>query len=131
MRPADGMDPRVRDRLARLGSLERDLSAGQLALLGLAVLPVTVLVAFLPVALMSSIRPPLWIFFRVTAAAGAVPALLTMSLLRRIGSKSLANRYRRATACASCGYDMETLPAELDGCRVCPECGAAWRLGSL
>ncbi len=30
--------------------------------------------------------------------------------------------------CASCGYDLSGLKAEEDGCTVCPECGAAWRL---
>ncbi len=32
--------------------------------------------------------------------------------------------------CPSCGYDLLKLPVEDDGCRVCPECGAAWRLPS-
>lgn len=30
--------------------------------------------------------------------------------------------------CGGCGYDLRQLPAEDDGCTVCPECGAAWRL---
>jgi hypothetical protein len=30
--------------------------------------------------------------------------------------------------CASCGYELAQLPPEDDGCTVCPECGAAWRL---
>lgn len=31
--------------------------------------------------------------------------------------------------CPSCGYDLRPQPAHPDGCTVCPECGAAWRLG--
>ena len=31
--------------------------------------------------------------------------------------------------CASCGYDMRGLPSDPDGCTLCPECGAAWKLG--
>lgn len=31
--------------------------------------------------------------------------------------------------CIACGYDLHTLPIELDGCTVCPECGVAIRLG--
>lgn len=30
--------------------------------------------------------------------------------------------------CPSCDYDLAHLPPEADGCTVCPECGAAWRL---
>jgi hypothetical protein len=29
--------------------------------------------------------------------------------------------------CAACGYDLAGHEPEADGCRVCPECGAAWR----
>ncbi len=28
--------------------------------------------------------------------------------------------------CPSCGYPLEGLDPEPDGCRVCPECGGAW-----
>jgi len=30
--------------------------------------------------------------------------------------------------CGACGYGLAEIPAEPDGCKVCPECGAAWRL---
>jgi len=30
--------------------------------------------------------------------------------------------------CPSCGYELRALPPADDGCTVCPECGAAWRL---
>lgn len=30
--------------------------------------------------------------------------------------------------CATCGYAIEGLVPEVDGCTVCPECGSAWRL---
>ena len=29
--------------------------------------------------------------------------------------------------CRACGYSLAELPQEADGCRVCPECGAASR----
>lgn len=35
---------------------------------------------------------------------------------------------RAALRCAVCGYDMRGRVAEDDGCTVCPECGAAWKL---
>jgi hypothetical protein len=31
--------------------------------------------------------------------------------------------------CPSCSYPLGELAAEGDGCTVCPECGAAWRVG--
>ncbi|MEO1278047.1 MAG: hypothetical protein AAFV77_03730 [Planctomycetota bacterium] len=47
-----------------------------------------------------------------------------------------ALRYQRAASfalglCPGCGYSIAELQPEADGCRVCPECGAAWRLGDL
>lgn len=32
--------------------------------------------------------------------------------------------------CPSCGYGIVGVRCEPDGCTVCPECGAAWRMGS-
>lgn len=32
-----------------------------------------------------------------------------------------------ADVCPACGYSLRALSAEADGCRVCPECAAAWR----
>ena len=29
--------------------------------------------------------------------------------------------------CGACVHDMTGVPDQPDGCRVCPECGAAWR----
>lgn len=30
--------------------------------------------------------------------------------------------------CINCGYDISGMSPDPDGCTVCPECGAAWRL---
>jgi hypothetical protein len=32
-----------------------------------------------------------------------------------------------AGACGACGTMLDTIPVQSDGCRVCPECGAAWK----
>ena len=34
----------------------------------------------------------------------------------------------RTRCCPGCGFDLVPSPVEADGCTVCPECGAAWRL---
>lgn len=39
-------------------------------------------------------------------------------------SKGLLERH----LCPSCGYKLTALPIDPDGCTICPECGAAWRL---
>lgn len=41
-----------------------------------------------------------------------------------------AARLARIGLCLCCDYDLAGLPTEADGCTVCPECGAAWRLGT-
>tara|TARA_R110000782_G_scaffold57258_30_gene119860 strand:- start:6950 stop:7294 length:345 start_codon:yes stop_codon:yes gene_type:complete len=33
--------------------------------------------------------------------------------------------------CLACNYSIDDLPAQPDGCTVCPECGAAWRMSSV
>jgi hypothetical protein len=30
--------------------------------------------------------------------------------------------------CPSCGYSLRTVPPAADGCRICPECGGAWKI---
>jgi hypothetical protein len=35
---------------------------------------------------------------------------------------------RKHCLCSCCGYDLRKTPIAGDGCTVCPECGAAWRL---
>jgi hypothetical protein len=42
---------------------------------------------------------------------------------RRRRCEYLATRGR----CGGCGYDLAEVAAEADGCRVCAECGTAWR----
>jgi hypothetical protein len=34
----------------------------------------------------------------------------------------------RSEVCPNCAYRIHGIPAEPDGCTVCPECGAAWRM---
>lgn len=49
---------------------------------------------------------------------------LNRSRLERRGVAEL----KRLARCASCGYHLRGLAPEPDGCVVCPECAAAWRL---
>ncbi len=41
-----------------------------------------------------------------------------------------ARRMDHGPNCSSCWYDLSGQTPEDDGCVVCPECGAAWRMGA-
>jgi hypothetical protein len=64
-------------------------------------------------------------------------AIMAVGLLcaRRGLPLETARRIQRALLsekrCAGCGYDLSGATAESDGCVVCAECGAAWRLPRL
>ena len=49
--------------------------------------------------------------------------------LWRLGVRRDQRRLRRLpSVCGPCGYSLTGLAPDPDGCTVCPECGAAWRL---
>lgn len=52
---------------------------------------------------------------------------LTIWLARGTSVRRRARILRSAGLCASCGYDLDDVPAQEDACRICPECGSAWR----
>ena len=41
---------------------------------------------------------------------------------------SKRSTYHTRGCCRACGFALNGLPECEDGCTVCPECGAAWRL---
>jgi len=87
-------------------------------------------VVFLPVA-----SSHLAAAFAVAACSAMVVAVLAPRRLGvrmgppRSGFAHLSARLRRG-ACPCCAYDYGEAPVEPDGCRVCSECGAAWRPAS-
>ena len=57
---------------------------------------------------------------------------LSLALHPIIGPMAIRSHKRgflREGHCPACGYGLAEIEPEADGCRVCPECGAAWRLG--
>ena len=93
------------------------------------------LLHFATVAVVSSV---LYCYFAPTGGRSVVhygsvivamiPALVAWRLLiqqtcRWIGSGMIGIGWS-----AACGYCLSGLVVETDGCTVCPECGAAWRL---
>lgn len=57
--------------------------------------------------------------------------VLVSVVIVRWRGESIGEPLMRARAergrCRGCAFELEGLPAEEDGCVVCPECGAAWR----
>lgn len=70
---------------------------------------------------------PFWI------TCGIVFGFVLLIVGASICSRAYAHNERLVVAglcgCPACFYDLEDVPATEDGCTLCPECGAAWRLG--
>ncbi len=60
----------------------------------------------------------LWWVYRLT--------LRKWRLRQRAGR--VVAQWLKTGRCASCGYSLQVIAVEQDGCKVCPECGAAWNL---
>lgn len=67
-------------------------------------------------------RGDFWLFGWL---GGMILIFVSSLFVRRWGRRRTAFFDKR---CYSCGFDMGELSVEDDGCTVCPECGAAWRL---
>jgi len=67
----------------------------------------------------------------LVSLGGALYTLLIawyVHLFRWRDLESIVRALTRSGLCASCGYTLATSEPEPDGCTVCPECGAAWRM---
>jgi hypothetical protein len=88
------------------------------------------LVAVLLVAL-GGIAEGRWIMLLVLAGVLLLFEVLILLMrprwLRSMGAL-VARMCADAAICAGCGYTLHELRPAEDGCVVCPECGAAWRL---
>ena len=72
---------------------------------------------------------------RLEMLGSAVTVLVVIGLLVAYARMTGGFADRRAAKlclsrrlCPSCGYTLDGLTPEADGCRVCPECGAAWKV---
>jgi hypothetical protein len=68
----------------------------------------------------------------IGALAVFIPVVVLAAQFRRLERELVERTERRMgpypAVCIECGYDLQELRTESDGCTVCPECGAAWRL---
>lgn len=65
-------------------------------------------------------QPIVWAFSGV--------ASLVLTLVDMKEEEVWGNDRRQRGCCRACGHSLSGLTAEADGCDVCPECGAAWRV---
>jgi hypothetical protein len=64
-----------------------------------------------------------------TVGVGVMLAdLLVWLALIQPNAQRTVTEFLRRELCPACGYTIRELTAESDGCTVCPECGAAWRI---
>ncbi|MFN5945625.1 MAG: hypothetical protein ACK5ZG_10940 [Phycisphaerae bacterium] len=110
-------------------NFHQPLTAGTMRRLG--VLLAVVVVAILAAVLLSTV------FGWTSTPSVVLPVVLgvmTFGSGWALGAhdNEMIDAYKAALAsrdlCRACGYDMQRLPPEADGCARCPECGAAWRL---
>lgn len=71
----------------------------------------------------------LWVFLsHLVMFGGIMGAYVTLYGWRNASCAIRA--MTRAGLCPSCAYKIDELVPEPDGCTVCPECGAAWKVAS-
>ena len=78
---------------------------------------------FAAIYLMRLRGPPYFSLLIVFTIANAL--LIRWSAERRM-AREVAGTIAAHGLCGSCGYTMQNLPPDPDGCVVCPECGSAW-----
>jgi hypothetical protein len=97
---------------------------------GILALPILLLAASAPAYLAFSLKWPLGLMLLAAIPLGVLPALVTIFVVRRATTRRIANVYAHAGFCGSCGHDLRGATTEPDGCTICTECGAAWRVGT-
>ena len=76
-------------------------------------------------------QAPKHVFWLAGSALIGLAFLVAIPLwLGFIGMRVIRLAYLLAPVCYVCNYDLANLNACDDGCTVCPECGAAWKLGA-
>lgn len=89
------------------------------------------LVLQLPFIVMYVLLPPseqrLWLLVTPLTTFSAV-WFFTIRHDRQIRRDDRERLPTLVPACMVCAYDLTGVPIEEDGCTVCPECGAAWKI---
>lgn len=127
--PRSNVDPAARARLlaAAQGNIRRGhLIAGAVFCGLFALIPA----AIVPLGL--GFRGPMVLLTALPVSVG-IGLAYVVSVRKRMARwqrERILNAAAEAGLCAVCGYPLHGLPADDDGCTVCPECGAAWNVAS-
>ncbi len=125
-----GGDAERMNRIKAAASVESWRPSAQelrrVAMFCLFMLPAILVGALAPAFITSRTWLPRWAQFLVILSTAVLPALISVFVVRRVLAQRIARSHVRAGLCASCGYDIRSIPGDAEGCRVCPECGAAW-----
>ncbi|MEQ9097306.1 MAG: hypothetical protein RIE32_13705 [Phycisphaerales bacterium] len=71
---------------------------------------------------------PHWLRYALVLAAMA-PCFYVSAAWTKHKAIRESDRLGRARGlCPACGYSIAGLEPEEDGCRICPECGSAWKM---
>lgn len=106
-------------------------------LAGFALLPVVMLPVMAATVISLRINPPNSSSFLFATLQGVLVPLIAMAVFlplhfaiaARWSRLEMRNAYLSRSRCPSCFYDLAAQEADPeDGCCVCPECGAAWRI---
>ena len=84
--------------------------------------------ALAPAWMAFGLKWPWWGQILSAIPIGVIPSLVIIAVIRRVAGGYVARCYLYAAYCASCGFDLRGIEVQADGCHVCPECGAAWKL---
>ncbi len=76
------------------------------------------------------LNAPKWWPITFLISAGGTIRWWYHQRMRTMNAADAASLHKSRGRCATCAYSLRGLPREPDGCTVCPECGAAWRLAA-
>lgn len=91
------------------------------------VLPLVLITVTAPLLFMSARQVPLWLILGIVLPLSLVEGWFIIQIKRRFDARTFARAAVLNGRCGSCGQSLNGLAPESDGCRVCSECGAAWR----
>lgn len=90
--------------------------------------PVLLPIALVPALLWDVMR---WWPIIFLCGIGSIAGAWITHRTHKRNARTAALLHLKKARCASCLYPLHDLPLESDGCTICPECGAAWKLEGL
>lgn len=101
-------------------------------IVGVIVMPLLLVASFaVPIAAGRLFGAPWWSMLVAHGVFLVAWSVFITAVMSKSTVRQVIIAHRKANYCASCGYHLLDVPAEADGCTVCPECGAAWLLGGM